>query len=345
MAVTLNDIAKLANVDKSTVSMTLRNHPNSLHLRQETREKIRKLAKDLGYCSNENAISLRTGRIRIIALIAEDAAQDKNAFISVNLSGLIHAASAKGYGIKVFTDQDLKATFRKINADRLSLILSLSIDPEKREETAFLAEKMGLDLVFLFERPHGKYPSINVDNLSGASSAVAYLASMGHKRIGYISTGSTYKYQEERCRGFLEGLADASLKKDPSFILYGKEEIEEDIVRILSLPPRKRPTALFCSTDALAIRVQHIALQLGLSLPDELSIIGFSNSHFCDLAAVPLTSMDENFNERALLAVKVLLKEIPEKDYPANGCFLVPSGLVERKSVKKITNKVKTQYK
>ena len=105
--------------------------------------------------------------------------------------------------------------------------------------------------------------------------------------------------------------------------------------KILSLPREKSPTALFCSTDSLAVKVQHIALKKGLELPEELSVVGFSNSIVCSMAAVPLTSMDENFDERAFLALKVLFKEIPEEDYPQNRTFTVSSRIVERESVYK----------
>ena len=334
MAVTLNDIAKLANVNKCTVSMTLRNHPNSRNLRKETREKIRKIAAELGYCSNENAISLRTGKVKMIALITQDGDRNSKNLFLFNIPGIVRASSNYGYGIKLFTDEDIEATFRKLHADRINFILSLSIDPEKRIRSAFLAEKMGLKLVFLFEEPQGKFPSINVDNRAGGRTAIQFLVSLGHKKIGYISTGRQYLFQRERFRGFLEGMKEADLSIAEELVLYGKEEIEPEIKRILTLPPEKRPSALFCSTDTLAVKTQHIAMELDLTLPDDLSLIGFSNSLFCDYAAVPLTSIDENFDGKALLGIRILLGEIPEKEFPPENIFLIPPELVERDSAK-----------
>ena len=334
MTVTLNDIARLANVDKSTVSMTLRNHPNARNLRRETREKIRKIADELGYCSNENAISLRTGNVKLIALIAEDSPQSSS-LLYFNFPGIIRAASEKGYGVKIFTDCNTEETFRRINADRITYVLSLSVSEAKRQETALFAEKMGLDLVYFFNHSHGKYPSVNVDNILAGYDAVKYLVSKGHSRIGFVATGMGFPYQRDRYEGFCKGLKDCSLPLCDSFIINEKEDITSGVEKILSLPREKRPTALFCSTDSLAVKVQHIALKKGLELPEELSVVGFSNSIVCSMAAVPLTSMDENFDERAFLALKVLFKEIPEEDYPQNRTFTVSSRIVERESVYK----------
>ena len=75
-------------------------------------------------------------------------------------------------------------------------------------------------------------------------------------------------------------------------------------------------------------------MQLGLTLPDDLSLIGFSNSPFCDYAAVPLTSIDENFDGKALLAIRILLEEIPEGEFPPENLFLIPPELVKRESAK-----------
>lgn len=336
MAVTLNDIARLANVDKSTVSMTLRDHPNAKNLRKETREKIRKIAKELGYCSNENAISLRTGKVKLIALIAHDDPQG-NALNFFNIPGIIRAASERGYGVKIFTDRSIEVTFQKLNADRIRLVLSLSVDKEKRSLSALLAEKMGLDLVFLFEQPHGKYPSINVDSFQSAVSAVEYFASLGHTKIGYIATGNQFAYQQKKYEGFIHGMQKLSLRIEKSRIIM-EENVEELLTQLLSLPEKKRPTALFCSTDSLGMLSERIALKMALKIPEELSLIGFSNSIVCSMAAVPLTSMDENFEERALLAVKVLLKEIGTQEYPADRNFLIPSRLVIRESVCKCKN-------
>lgn len=340
MAVTLNDIARLANVDKSTVSMTLRNHPNARNLRRETREKIRKIADELGYCSNENAISLRTGNIKLIALIADDSPRS-NTLLYFNIPGIIRAASERGYGVKIFTDCNIEETFRRINADRITYVLSLSIHEAKRQETAFCAEKMGLDLVYFFEHAHGKYPSVNVDNIRAGCDAVKYLISKGHSRIGFVATGMSFQYQRDRYDGFCKGLKESELPLHKSFIINQNEDIFSDMEKLLSLPAEERPTAFFCSTDSLALKVQHCALKMDLKLPEELSVVGFSNSNVCPMAAVPLTSMDENFDERAFLAIKVLFKEIGKENYPSSGTFMVSSRIVERESVYDLKNHLK----
>ena len=80
---------------------------------------------------------------------------------------------------------------------------------------------------------------------------------------------------------------------------------------------------------------------MGLKLPEDLSLVGFSNSIVCSMASVPLTSMDENFDERALLAIKVLFKEIGEENYPSDRTFMVSSRIAERESVYDLKNNLK----
>lgn len=335
MAVTINDIARLAQVDKSTVSMTLRNHPNARNLRAETRERIRRIAAELGYRSNAGAVAIRTGKVSVIALIA-DAAASGRLLLSMNLTGILQEASRFNYGIKIYSDADLDDVFGEINSNRIDFVLSMSVDHAKREITANHARRLGLHLVFLYEHPHEEFPCVNLDNVRAGEIAVEHLASLGHRRIALACSTHLFFYQKERHQGFLSGMRHAGLTVDPELICCGGDDSEDRIRRVLSLPAEQRPTAFFCIADGLAMQVQRIAVRLGLNLPDELSVVGLGNSEACRDVFVPLTSIDENFEERGHLAVDLVLGKLPDAQRLEDGYYLTVPRLIVRESTCRI---------
>lgn len=330
MTVTIHDIARLANVDKSTVSMTLRNHPNARNLRPETRERIRKIADELGYQSNASAVSIRTGQVNTIAVIGEFG-RERMSMYSYNLAGIIREASLLDFGIKLFSDSDLKQTFADINANRIRHVISMSVAQEKREETAAFARKLGLELVFTYEHPHDGYPCVTIDNAEAASQAVRHLVSLGHRRIALACVPHLFHYIEERHEGYLRGMEENGLTPDPDLI-FCSEDTESHVRRLLALPARKRPTALFAISDNLAMLTEKTAVLAGLRLPDDLSVFGFGN-HSAGIDAVsPLSTVEECFEQRGGIAVRLLIEKncgiVPAKP----GFYLVSPILVIRES-------------
>ncbi len=330
MPVTINDIARLANVDKSTVSMTLRDHPNARNLRPETRERIRRIADELGYQSNASAVSIRTGQVNTLWVIGEFG-RERMSMYSANLAGIIQEAARLNFGIKLFSDKDLKQTFADINANRIRHVISMSVWKEKREETAAFARKLSLELVFIYEHPHDGFPCVTIDNTEAASQAVRYLASLGHRRIALACVPHLFHYIEERHEGYLRGMRESGLTPDPDLI-FCSEETELHVRRLLALPPRKRPTALFAIGDNLALLAEKTAIQAGLHLPEDLSIFGFGNDPAGKYALSALSTIEESFEQRGEIAVSILIGGkcgvSPEKP----GFYLITPRLVIRES-------------
>lgn len=339
MPVTINDIARLANVDKSTVSMTLRNHPNARNLRAETRERIQSIAKELGYQSNANAVSIRTGQVNTIAVIGEFYREKINIF-STNLAGIILEASSLNFGVKLYSDFDLKQTFAAINANRIRHVISMSVEKDKREATADFAAGLGLDLVYIYEHPHNGYPCVNIDNVEAASLAVQHLASLGHRKIALACVPHRYHYIRERHEGYLRGLEQNGLTPDPDLI-FCSDAAEESIRNLLALPARKRPTAIFAIADTLAMLVQRAAVKAGLRLPDDLSVFGFGHDKAGIYSVSPLSTIEECFELRGQIAVKMLVEKKCDLQPVKPGFYLVPPQLVIRESTMQIKNKKK----
>ncbi|OQA85274.1 MAG: Ribose operon repressor [Lentisphaerae bacterium ADurb.Bin242] len=339
MNVRLKDIAELANVDKSTVSHTLKADALSKRLKPETRERILRTAKELGYQRNINAVSIRTGQVNTIAVIGEFSS-NKFYQYSPNLGGIIRECSNRNYGVKVFADDDLKRTFDEISGNRIKQIVSMSVNSSKRTETGYYARRLGLELVYTYEHPCNGFACINTDNFAGAEMVVSHLIELGHSRIALACAPHEYHYQVERHDGYLSGLKKAGLTPDPKLI-FCSDDIEKNIGRLLSYPQKQRPTALFAIADSLALIAQRVAIKMGFTLPEDFSTFGFGNKEFCTYAISPLASIEESVSERCKLAVKMLLDKKSDIIPVKPGYFLVPPVLILRDSVTKPHNGTK----
>ena len=186
MAVTIKDIAKAAQVDKAAVSLTLRNHPEAKRLRPETRERILKAARELGYQRNLLAWSTRTGIVNTIAVIGRFRKDDILSYTNQMLAGILTTCTQFGYNIKVYPDTNLEAAFEEISGNRISHVISLSVDPAERRKAAEFCRRYQLNLVYVFEDAYDGFPSVNTDNFASAREIVNYLVSIGHRRIGLL---------------------------------------------------------------------------------------------------------------------------------------------------------------
>ncbi len=308
MAVTIKDIAALAQVNKCVVSHVLRDDAYAAKVRPETRERIRRIASDLGYERNLLASSTRTGIVNTIAVLC-DFTRFKD-FFSMNwvLSGIMMETSANDYSIKLFPETDLERTFSSIQGNRIRKMISTSVEWHVRERTAELARKYGIELVFIYECGHGEFPSVNVDNVEMSVAAIQYLTGLGHTRIGLLCVPHTHGYQYiiDRHDGYLLGMERAGLKVDPDWV-WCDDDAEAGTGKILALPESRRPTAFYAIADNLAVRAELFAGRRGLEVPRAFSIIGVGASEIGRYALTPLTTMDENLPMYGVNAVKILL--------------------------------------
>ena len=333
MAVTIKDIARLANIDTGAVSRTLRNHPDSLRLRPETRERITRIARELGYQKNQLAFATRTGIVNTIAVIGAFSGNQFSVYVARIIDGILQESARCGFSVKVYSEQDLPGTFAEIAGAQIRHVLSICIEKNKREECAEFAAAYNLNMVFLYERPHNGFPSINVNDFEAGVRAVRHLAGLGHRRIGLICVPhNRYYYVDDRHDGYLAGMKAAGLEIRPELILCS-DQSEEGIMRMLTLPADRRPSALFAIADNLAMLAERCALRLGLRLPEELSVIGIGNDNLTKFAAVPLSTVDESLQLLGSSAVDLLLKrDCPAKPDPL-GVYRIQPKLLLRESV------------
>ncbi len=330
--VTLKDIAQAARTDTGTVSRVLRNHPKAHELRPATRERILRIAGELGYQRNLLASSVRTGVVNTMALIARFSPEDFFVSGAKVIDGLLEESVCHGYSIKVYADSNLDLAFREISGSMIRLVVMTSTNCEAREAVARFCREKNLRLVYVFEHSNGEFPAVNVDNSAAARLAVRHLAEMGHRRIGlFCVPHRNYHYVSERHEGFLAGMAEAGLEAKPEWIVC-TDERENAVAEMLSLPERNRPTALFGISDFLLLHVQRYAFLHGIRIPEDLSLVGMGNMEAGNFAVVPLTSIEEDHREFGKVAVRALLDKETGVEKQESGMYLLPPRLIRRAS-------------
>ncbi len=327
MAVTIKDIAREAGIDIRVVSLTLRNHPDARKFREEVRQRVLRIAGELGYQRNLLAASMRTGVVNTVAIVGDF--QDRDAFPLPGVAGIMEECARFGYNVRLYQDKDLEKTFAEIRGNCLTNILSMSVDGEDRRKTAEFCSANRIRLVYLCEGPSMGYSAVGIDNFAAGYSAVRFFAEQRHRRIGLATVPErSYQYIRARNEGYREGMKEIGIIPDPGWIIEDGE-CHETIDRFLRMDASKRPTAIFAISGSIAIRVQFRAALAGVRIPEDLAMIGFgANAFMGRLSPVPLASFEELFFDRGRLAVDILLEKPHEPVKEEDHFYLVEPRLV-----------------
>ncbi len=337
MAVTLKDVAILAQVSPGTVSRVLGNPSYAQKMLPETRQRVIAAAEKLNYRRNQFAAAMRTGVNATVAIInSEDFAIGHSMSGARVLYGILESASASNFALKTYTDGDMVRCVNEIVSSQIKYVISMSPRSAKREETVFLCRQNGLKLVFAYETSHGEYPAVATDNYNGAREAVRYLVSMCHRRIALVCGDYQFwHYIAEKYNGYLSGLKESGINPDFDLMIC-ETDIQPRIEELLDRPAATRPTAFFCAGDGMAMQVQRAAAQRGLRLPDDVSVTGFGCTEEGLYTFAPLTSVDEKYEEIGKTAFRLLVDGKIDLPQDSTGTYRVPPELVFRESVAKL---------
>ena len=340
--VTIYDVSAAAGVSACSVSWVLHNHPRSKKLSPVTRQRILDTAEKMGYVVNRLASATSTGQVNTIAVILDFNELQNIMPMNQIMTGIIMEASARQQSIKVFSENDLEKSFRSIVENRIGKVIIVSANREIRENSAELAEKYSLDLVYCYERGHHQFPAVNTDNIGMTTDAVHYLAEKGHTRIGMLCSPHRWHWVEERHAGYLRGMEQCGLKSDPRWISC-LDDTEAEVEKMLSLPEKVRPTAFITLSDALAAVAMRTAWRNGLRIPEDLSVIGIGNMSCSLFAMVPITTFKEAFTETGKLLIRLVLGEKVAIRPDEHNVYHTHAEMIERKSVYTIDTSLKSQ--
>ena len=328
--VTIKDIAAQAGISYATVSRALNDKPG---VKKETRRRVLKVARRLGYCPNAVARSLVTRETRSIALVIPDIT---NPFFPEVARGVEEAASRVGYSVFLCNTNwnvEKELSFvQLLESKRIDgLILASSSDD------GFAVEKFvrtGASLVVinsLFKE--FDCHQVMIDNIKGGCLAAKHLLSLGHRRIGFIGGLPFVKSTVDRFEGYRKALEEAGATPGQSFIRYGSFKWESGYRNALELlKGRDRPSAFFAANDLLALGVMQAADELGLEIPNDLAVVGFDDIVFSSYPRVHLTTVAQPKHLIGETAAKIILDELHHGKGPGRKSVILSPELVVRKS-------------
>jgi DNA-binding LacI/PurR family transcriptional regulator len=304
---TIADVAKLAGVSKVTVSYVLNGHSVLARISAATQERVSRAASDLGYTPSAIARSMVTGRSETLGLVFQDphyfaAPSD---FVREVMHGVNLAAVSLGYDLLLHTKPVPNALMEcsVLTDGRVDGVLILR---NRDDETVRLLLERGFPCVLFFSRSEQEHIAfVDSDNQGGAILATDHLIRLGHKRIGVVLGHKASTSSTERLSGYANSLESANLEFRDELVV--RPNPTEELATIRNLLKDKKPTAVFCVSDLYAIYTLMVANELGLRVPEDLSIIGFDSLESCEHSNPPLTSVRQPVVEIAKKATEILV--------------------------------------
>ena len=309
---TINDVADISGVSKKTVSRIINNSEN---VKAETRAFVSAIVDKLGFKPNPQARALALRRSFLIGMIYDN----PNAQYVVNMqSGVLDALAGTGYELVVHpcagNSQNLVREVENfINVQRLSGIIILPPIAENKE-LLDLFDKLEVPYVRVTARAGEKNPiqvfsnEIVSQDAIGCFLASEHLAKSGHKVIGFIRGNPNYPSSSERAIGFVNGLKENGITIHEAFDVQGDYTFESGYQGALKILGQKVcPTAIIASNDEMAAGVYKAAYELGLRIPDDLSVVGFDDSPLATRLTPALTTVNLPSRAMAKMAAQMVL--------------------------------------
>ncbi len=301
----LQDVARLAGVSPSTVSRSMA-RPELVA--EATRERVMQAVSRVGYQPNEIARSLRQQGSRNLGLVVTDLL---NPFHATLAKGVQDAADRFDLNVILFnSDESALKERRALETLRGHLPQGVILVPtaHTRQHQALLS---GLTVVEL-DRSSGLpgAHSVQVDNFSSAREAVAHLTQLGHRRIGMIAGRSDVNTSQERLGGYRSALASAGLPYREAWVRSGDDREAEGYRaahELLRLPKGQRPSALFVGNHEMTVGSVLAARALNLSIPGDLSLIGFDDSRLMQILEPPISVVAQPTYDLGYAACQTLL--------------------------------------
>lgn len=335
--VTIKDIARLAGVSSATVSRTL----NGLGgVSEETRARVLTLCQEQGYRKNLLARSLSAHRAGLIGCILSDL--DNPLFAEMSLT-LERIARQRGYHVMLchgrVEDTDIRQLFDFLLGHRVDGIILISSSSQAPELIRRYVGRVPIVLQGIFDTAPELMPvqAVSVDNLAGGRLAAEYLYHLGHRRVVYLGLRQNNASHALRYRGF----AAAAERLGMEVRVLPNEEFSSTSDAGYRLAKeyffdRCQETAMFAASDALALGAMGAAKEFNLSIPGDLSILGFDNISYSSLPGIRLTTVDHRTNRLVELSMVTLLNRIEQPGAVDLTPQLIQPTLVERSSCRRI---------
>ncbi|AEE97740.1 LacI family DNA-binding transcriptional regulator [Mahella australiensis] len=337
----VKEIAEKLNVSPATVSLVLNNKPG---VSEKTRQRVLQAVAEAGYDTNIlSKPALRDHKaMRFIIYKKHGHVVGDTPFFSALMEGIDLEARKKGYSAVISyinDDQNKNDILRLIKDHPLNGIIILATEMDCNDLQPFIDMPVPVVLLDSFCRDI-PLDSVVINNVQGAYNATKHLIDKGHTDIGYLHSSVWINNFDERTDGFLKALSDHNIKFNKKNMFSLESTLDgayRDMLEILQ-SNADLPTALFADNDIIAFGAIKALKEKGISIPDEVSIVGFDDMPFCNIIDPPLTTVRVYKQDIGRLAVRRLIEKIR---YNSNIFVNIEVGteLVERQSVLDKTRK------
>jgi len=308
-SVTMTDVAAHAGVSVKTVSNVINDWP---YVTDETRRRVVESIEATGYRPNHMARSLVTGRTLSIGVMIPDIS---NPFFGASIRGCEDVLFEAGYSLFLCNTNENEERERYY----LEQLLSRGVDAlilwgtriRCEDLEGIVGTEIALVTVELGEQPTGpNHTCINVDNLHGGRIATDHLIAVGRQRIAHLSGLPSRITSELRRRGYEQALQAARIPPEPELIVAAYPTIQGGFRAAMDVIEAQQPDAFFCYNDLMALGAVLAARHLGLSIPDDLALVGFDDIEMASLIDPPLTTVRIQQHQLGRLAGQAVLDSI-----------------------------------
>ncbi|MBE2224139.1 MAG: LacI family DNA-binding transcriptional regulator [Anaerolineae bacterium] len=326
-SVTIRDVAAKAGVSHQTVSRVINGSDRVL---PETRAKVEDAIAELDYSPNAIARSMAKGRTGILACIAPNltdytfASLISGAEIEVRKHGyfLLSASAPDGDTFAALIDE-------LVSSRRAEAIMVFNPYADDRHQYL----PADFPVVFAGARPRDDaMNSVALDDVSVGFDATQHLLNLGHTRIGMVTGPLAEDCSQDRCQGFNKALAAKNLTPQPEFTIEGDWSAKSGYDALMAFAELgNMPSAIVAQNDLMAVGMLRAARDMGIAIPDQLSIIGIDDIPMAAYSAPPLTTIKQDFLMIGREAAKLLIRSVEEPDAPLQHLVL-PAEMVKRRS-------------
>jgi DNA-binding LacI/PurR family transcriptional regulator len=325
---TIREVAHAAGVSRSTASRALSGNG---YAAPDVRERVRAVAKEIGYVVDVTARSLKQRTSRSVGLLVSDL---RNVFYAELASGIGEEARAHGRTVVLVDlrgdEQDELAAAETLVGSRVSGVIATPVTAQLSEYLG----RIGVPLIEVDRRFDAEATdAVVVDNRAAARDTTTRLLKAGHQRIALLIDETEWTTGEERQRGYIDALEAKKVRVDESLIVqagWDADQAKDAALRILSRTDR--PTAVFAANNVLAEGSWRAAAELGLRIPEDVSVAGFDEAPWMSMVHPGVSTRVQDPGALGAAALRALLERIESPDAPVR-TIVMPTVFVDRGSI------------
>lgn len=305
----IHDIAEVLQLSPATISRVLNNHP---HVHETTRSKVMAMVEQVGYKRNAMASGLRTNKTHTVGLIVPRISMFVHAEIITTIQNALHA---QGYNLIICQSNDSldmeKDLAQTLYASRVDAVIAACTLYTSDFSHFDILSQNGIPVLFYDRVPVTPYPAVIIkgDDFRGAYLGASHLIELGCKRIAYVSGPLICSIYIDRFDGFKKAMALNNIPLNKDWIFY--QELNADNARKAlhkMFAKKPYPEAIFAANDVTALAALDFAREIGIQVPSELKIVGYSNDPRSAIVSPSITTIDQFPTQIGKIVVTELLK-------------------------------------